>query len=456
MRKFRRAMALVLALALVVACFAGCGGKTGMEAAGTVNEEMAALLPKMELENKTVNFFTHLTEEQLTNPDNKYGMDLGLDIFRNVYGGDIVIDPIVNWGEYWNKVSAMYVSDQMPDLIQGGYAEFAMFLSQDLIAAVDEYMPGGFKTDLWKGVASILEDYDWKDKNYIIPYSAGPFALIYFNPKLFEQNGVDSPLDLWEDGNWTWEEFRRIAKEMTMDTDNNGETDVYGVQTTNTILEQLVVTADANFMTIENDSEIAWHWDDVRIADAANQWRDMFVTDKSIGGNFASGTAAMSYFPAYNDNGMDAGWKAPFTDIFADGVVDFVPLPRYKDVDEHILSTRDQPGILASKAKNPEGAAAFMASMRLASSTEYYASQDGWKDRYYEWGWTDEQIDRAFFEFPELKTVGIVYHSWAGGNPFLPGFADLFKDKTFAQVRAENEPKCVKQANEYYEVLKTL
>ena len=110
MKKFRRAMALCLALALVVACFAGCG-ETGMEAAGTVNEEMAAMLPKMELENKTVNFFTHLTEEQLTDSEGKYGMDLGLDIFRNVYGGDIVIDPIVNWGEYWNKVSAMYVAD---------------------------------------------------------------------------------------------------------------------------------------------------------------------------------------------------------------------------------------------------------------------------------------------------------------------------------------------------------
>ena len=199
MKKFKRVMALCLALALVVACFAGCGSNVGMEAVGTVNEEMAAMLPKMELENKIVKFFTHLTEDQLANKDDQYGMDYGLDIFRNVYGGELQIDPIVNWGEYWNKVSAMYVADQMPDLIQGGYAEFAMFLSQDLIQSVDEYMPGGFDTDLWKGVASILEDYDWKDKNYIIPYSAGPHALIYFNPKLFEQNGVDSPLDLWED-----------------------------------------------------------------------------------------------------------------------------------------------------------------------------------------------------------------------------------------------------------------
>ena len=50
MKKFRRAMALCLALALVVACFAGCGNGGGMEAAGTVNAEMAALLPKMELQ----------------------------------------------------------------------------------------------------------------------------------------------------------------------------------------------------------------------------------------------------------------------------------------------------------------------------------------------------------------------------------------------------------------------
>ena len=92
---------------------------------------------------------------------------------------------------------------------------------------------------------------------------------------------------------------------------------------------------------------------------------------------------------------------------------------------------------------------------RSMFDAEYYASQDAWKQRYYDWGWTDEQIDRAFFEFPELKTVGITYHSWAGGTNFV-GFADLFKDKTFAQVRAENEPKYTKKSMEYYEVLKNL
>ncbi|MBQ1935385.1 MAG: extracellular solute-binding protein [Clostridia bacterium] len=452
MKKFRRAMALCLALALVVACFAGCGNGGGMEAAGTVNAEMAALLPKMELENKTVTFFTHLSEDQLTNKDNQYGMDYGLDIFRNVYGGELQIDPIVNWGEYINKVGAMYVADQMTDMIQGGYGVFCSFLSQDQIQAVDPYMPGGFKTDLWKGVSSVLDDYEFNGKHFIVPYSAGPHALIYFNPKLFEQNGVDSPLDLWEDDNWTWTEFRRIAKELTMDTDNNGDTDVYGLQVDRGLLEQLIPTTGVQIMDLDKDSKPVWHWDDPLVAETANLWRDMAVTDKSIGGAFASGTAAMSFYSAYNDNTMDAGWKAPFTDIFADGVVDFVPLPRYDSVDEHILTTRDHPGILASKAKNPEGAAAFMASMRLAGSTEYYASQDGWKQRYYDWGWTDEQIDRAFFEFPEIKVFGTTYSAWGGVWPL--GFDRVLKGDTFAQIRSESEPKFQKKTDELYELMK--
>ena len=452
MKKFRRATALCLALALVVACFAGCGNGGGMEAAGTVNAEMAALLPKIELENKTVTFFTHLTEDQLTNKDNQYGMDYGLDIFRNVYGGELQIDPIVNWGEYINKVGAMYVADQMTDMIQGGYGVFCSFLSQDQIQAVDPYMPGEFKTDLWKGVASVLDDYEFNGKHFIVPYSAGPHTLIYFNPKLFEQNGVDSPLDVGEDDNWTWTEFRRIAKEMTMDTDNNGDTDVYGLQVDKGLLEQLIPTTGVQLMDMDKDSKPVWHWDDPLVAETANLWRDMAITDKSIGGAFTSGTAAMSFYSAYNDNTMDAGWKAPFTDIFADGVVDFVPLPRYDSVDEHILTTRDHPGILASKAKNPEGAAAFMASMRLAGSTEYYASQDGWKQRYYDWGWTDEQIDRAFFEFPEIKVFGTTYSAWGGVWPM--GFDRVLKGDTFAQIRSESEPKFQKKTDELYELMK--
>ena len=452
MKKFRRVAALGLALAMVVACFAGCGGNSGMEAAGTVNAEMAAMLPKIELENKTVTFFTHLTEEQLTNKDNQYGMDYGLDIFRNVYGGELQIDPIVNWGEYINKVGAMYVADQMTDMIQGGYGVFCNFLSNDQIQAVDPYRPGGFKGELWDELEGILKDYEFNGKHFIVPYSAGPHALIYFNPKLFEQNGVDSPLDLWEDDNWTWTEFRRIAKEMTMDTDNNGDTDIYGLQVDKSIMEAMIPTTGVQLMEMDKDSKPLWHWDDPMVAETANLWRDMAVTDKSIGGTFASGTAAMSYFSAYNDNTMMAGWKAPFTDIFADGVVDFVPLPRHESVDEHILTTRDHPGILASKAKNPEGAAAFMASMRLAGSTAYHASQDGWKDRYYEWGWTDEQIDRAFFEFPKLKTFGTTYSGW--GPDWFAGFDRLLKGDTWAQIRAESEPRFVNTANERYEKMK--
>ncbi len=54
---------------------------------------------------------------------------------------------------------------------------------------------------------------------------------LYWNKRLFEEAGIerDLPYDLQASGEWTWEEFEKLAKTLTRDTDNDGTIDTYAM-----------------------------------------------------------------------------------------------------------------------------------------------------------------------------------------------------------------------------------
>lgn len=45
---------------------------------------------------------------------------------------------------------------------------------------------------------------------------------------MFTNNGVKTPREYWEEGNWTWDTFLEVAKELTQDTNNDKATDQWG------------------------------------------------------------------------------------------------------------------------------------------------------------------------------------------------------------------------------------
>ena len=56
---------------------------------------------------------------------------------------------------------------------------------------------------------------------------------IYFNMRLFEEAGLprDYPFTLQREGRWDWENFTRIARELTRDTTGDGVTDTFALAT---------------------------------------------------------------------------------------------------------------------------------------------------------------------------------------------------------------------------------
>ncbi len=52
--------------------------------------------------------------------------------------------------------------------------------------------------------------------------------MLGFNMDMIEDAGLENPQDLYDKGEWTWDKFAEYLRELTVDEDNDGSTDIYG------------------------------------------------------------------------------------------------------------------------------------------------------------------------------------------------------------------------------------
>ena len=77
---------------------------------------------------------------------------------------------------------------------------------------------------------------------------------IYFNMRLFEEAGLpaDYPFQLQAEGNWTWDTFTDIARQLTRDVDNDGINDTWGITTFNDdFLQRALASNGAAYVGID-------------------------------------------------------------------------------------------------------------------------------------------------------------------------------------------------------------
>jgi multiple sugar transport system substrate-binding protein len=116
---------------------------------------------------------------------------------------------------YGRKILALAAADSLPDLIYVHPNFFSSVASKKLL--VDhEKLAAQQKFDL-KGIQKELVDsVRWTDgKLYAVPYSGVSYLLIV-NVGLFRQRGVAAPMELEQQGKWTWEGFRAALRQLTL------------------------------------------------------------------------------------------------------------------------------------------------------------------------------------------------------------------------------------------------
>lgn len=113
-----------------------------------------------------------------------------------------------------------------------------------LAQAIEDFIP---ETDDIFNDKTIMKSLNLfgNEKNYLFAgngIETGAIGLAY-NATMIEALGLESPQDLYDRGEWTWEAFKKYLVASTKDTDNDGTTDVYGYGSVWTMtLPQLVMS----------------------------------------------------------------------------------------------------------------------------------------------------------------------------------------------------------------------
>jgi len=359
--KALRFAALMLALVLSLALFAGCKGDkdnaSSKEAASEVttsldNTEVVdqykdkehELLPEsLDLGGYEVVFATGSTEDIIPIAGESAEGDLRLEKLRDIeekYNCKVmVMEAPSKWDEAMTAIASgeEYANVIMPRIHQsGGFLQARLcadFRSSEISQYIDQSQPWWNETMEYS--SNIL------GKVYAgasaMQNPAGTTWIVYFNKRIAKDLGIgeNELYDLWEKGEWNWDNFLKYAKMAVKDQDGSGkldsETDRWGLVAPGYDCAQAFASsAKVASVTTEDGMNPTYTFNTPHAINTLTKLNALFTTDgiycvsswdnKSYGTMFCEGK---SLFYAYTFKSMSADMMREMEDDWG-----ILPMPK--------------------------------------------------------------------------------------------------------------------------------
>lgn len=146
------------------------------------------------------------------------GLQQIADEWTEISGVKVTIN-VVEWDSYWTLLEAGASGGTMPDVFWMHSNTAQMYMENDMLLNLDDYIAADDEIDLDNYYEDIVELYSSDGSQYAIPKDHDTIALLY-NKAIFDKYGVDYPTD-----DWTWEDVLAAATAITEAGADDG---VYG------------------------------------------------------------------------------------------------------------------------------------------------------------------------------------------------------------------------------------
>lgn len=396
--------------------------------------DISEFVEEKTLENPNLVYFSHY--------DARVAGDIkpGVKLFEETYGG--VIDYLnVSWGERNDKLAALIASGDSPDLVDKEDGTFPNLMRknmyEDLSAYIDLTQPQ------WDGMHELIENYSWDGKKFYYPFTVNalPNCLIY-NRTLFEDHGVNDPKQLYDEGNWTWDEFKNCMQQF-MDNAPDAIGGVYGLLGTN-----IIVTTGAPFIGSDGGTIVN------NMYSAEVERAALFLEELRREGLAVRGDGMWS-----NETAPLAKGQVGFLGVGQWKITDycklrnntdeffFVPYPRDPAADKYYYGNTNFGYMVPKGSENVKGAAAFIDIMRQCNTDpelKKVIKESIMNDKKY----SDEQYE-FLTSFEDITKFDMVVDIYGGfGTEFTTvvdeiminlGFEQGENQKSWAQLRTEYE-----------------
>lgn len=267
----------------------------------------------------------------------------------------------VDWSVVaWEALDQQVVNDinsgDVPDLMTLHAQNFPRVAVQKLVMPVSKLNQELYNNAvLAQSAAGARASFAFAGESYAAGGYVDP-VFIFYNKTMFEDCGMETPLELYEAGEWTWDTFRQSAMDI-MDYDEEGNPTVWGFETWE--YDMWVLANGADFVTYEPNGNITLNLNDAKVVNALQFLQDGYYKDKFIkpDGNvthtsdFTTGKCAMIADGLYRILDFQGVMKDEW---------DFVPVPAGPDNPEGLLPGTVNGWAICAGAKNPDGALLYL------------------------------------------------------------------------------------------------
>ncbi len=138
------------------------------------------------------------------------------DEFERKYNGKIEMDGL-GYDGYTQKIAANQASGKVYDILFLYNAEYPAMITANCAMPITDYIT---TADLWKNGTeggfseAVIQDFSWNGEAYALggAYMQCLYA-VFYNKKIFKENRMEDPYDLYKAGKWTWEKFLEMGQE---------------------------------------------------------------------------------------------------------------------------------------------------------------------------------------------------------------------------------------------------
>lgn len=146
-----------------------------------------------------------------------------LRAYERLYPGARVVQQSAGTGaaEYRERILTSMAGGVPPDVFLLDNIDVPAFVDRGTLLDLAPYLPR-LGVDLARYDSTVLGIFRRGTAVYALPKGYTPMVVVY-NKELFDRAGIPYPAD-----DWTWDDFIRVAKRLTRDTDGDGQVDQWG------------------------------------------------------------------------------------------------------------------------------------------------------------------------------------------------------------------------------------
>ncbi len=126
-------------------------------------------------------------------------------------------------GAFQKQLVTAFSAGAQPDVMVLNHRRMAQFAAQDGLEVLGPYLDKSQVLHAAEMYPQALDAFVWDGKTWCVPQNVSSLV-VYYNRALFDAAGVAYPA-----AGWTWEDFLKTARALTVDVDGDGKTDQYGV-----------------------------------------------------------------------------------------------------------------------------------------------------------------------------------------------------------------------------------